>query len=173
MNITPIENDRYENELYKLKTTKQIILNSNYATKTALVSGKNTLFRFDIRSLQIDKYAMLRVESCLATGTTGSSIYTFRTTNLLYNNRCYFSSDNIGYPIILSTYFGTNQMYQRNLGGLILQPQNINYIEMVVSDSLSDVNAGITSDINFILTLYVDLLEPVLVDVKASHMIKK
>lgn len=174
MNLVPIENDRYESSLYKIKTNKQVILNSNYATKTALSGGKNTLFRFNIRNIQIEKYGLLKVDSCVMTGTVGTSIYTFRTMNLLYNNRCYFSSDNIGYPVILVGYFGTNNMiYKNNGGGLILLSQNVDYIDIIVSDSISDLNAGITNDINFILTLNLDVLEEYKTDVLAPIPIKK
>jgi len=173
VNLTPIENDRGESTLYKVKTHKQIILNSSNAIKTTNADSKNSIFRFNIRNIQIDKVGLIRVEGVMASGTTGSSIYQFRTMNLLYNNRSYHSSDNIGYPIILSTYFGTNQMYYRNLSGLQLLSQNIDYIDIIVSDDITNFNAGIDTSISFILTLYMEILEPYKIDELRSIPIKK
>lgn len=173
MNLTPIENENGDSSLYKVKVNKQIILNSSNATKTTTAGGKNSIFRFNIRNIQIDKYALLRVEGVMASGTTGTSIYQFRTMNLLYNNRSYHSSDNIGYPCILSTYFGTNQMYYRNLSGLYLLNQNIDYIDIIVSDDITNFNAGIDTSINFILTLYLEILEPYKINELAPIPIKK
>jgi hypothetical protein len=157
MDLLDFTDDRYNSKLYKLKTSKMIILNSNYATKIALVNGKNTEFRFNIRNIQIDDYAELKLEGIYATGTLGTSIYTFKSTNLLYNNRSYFNSDNSGYPTIATSYFGTNNMYYKNIGGLMLMPQNIDNITLIITDSLSDINAGITNDINFSIILYLDI----------------
>lgn len=173
MNLLSFDNDRGQSELWKLKTNKQIVLNSSYATKITNSAGKNSIFRFNIRNILIDKMALLRVEGIQASGTTGSSIYQFRTTNLLYNNRSYHSSDNIGYPVILSTYFGTNNMYYRNLFGLQLLNQNIDYIELIVSDDITNMNAGIATDINFIMTLYLEILEPYKINELAPIPIKK
>lgn len=173
MNLTPIENDIGDSELWKVKTNKQIILNSTYAVKTTNESGKNSIFRFNIRNILIDKQALLRVEGVMASGNTGSSIYQFRTMNLLYNNRSYVSSDNIGYPVILSTYFGTNQMYYKNLSGLNLLSQNINYIDIIISDDITNLNAGIDTSINFILTLFLEILEPYKIDELSPIPIKK
>lgn len=173
MNITPIDEGDGKSSLYKIKTNKKIILNSSNAVKSTNVAGKNSIFRFNIRNILIDKYGLLRVEGCMASGTTGSSIYTFRTMNLLYNNRSYHSSDNIGYPCIFATYFGTNQMYYRNLTGLCLLNQNIDYIDIIVSDSITDFNAGIDTSINFILILYLEILEPYKINELGPIPIKK
>jgi hypothetical protein len=165
MNLLLQTDDRYTSQLYKLRTTKTIILNSAFATKSTLSSGKNTIFRFDLRNLQIDDYSILKLASVYATGSVGSLIYTFKSMNLQYNNRCYFSTDNNGYPTIATASFVSTNYYQDNISGIILQPQNIDNITLIVSDSLSDISNGIDSDIDFVLTLSLEIYEPTETDV--------
>jgi hypothetical protein len=165
MNLTPFENDRYNNQLFKLRTTKTIILNSAFSVKTSLPSTNNSLFRFNLRNLQIDDYSILKQSSVYASGSVGSNIYTFKTTNLLYNNRSYHNTDNSGFPTIATVSFVSTNYYQDNTSGLILQPQNIDFIEILATDSLSNISNGIASDIDFILTLSLEIFTPVETDV--------
>lgn len=113
----------------------------------------------NIMPISLNEYTALKVISIAHDTTThntdhGDNIVTFRLKDVIYNTDLYRSTDNSAYPILHSMPFDTENPYNSlSLGGLYLTPQTINRISIVVSDSMTNANNGISANMKFIIGL--------------------
>lgn len=126
-------------------------------TKTT-ISGKNYEFSWNISPILLNEYSVCKPFSIAhdATAITDHSdnILTFRLKDIIINPELYRSTDNSGYPIIHAMPFDTeSQYYDSSLGGLYLVPQTINRISLIVSDSTTNAQNGVSSSIQFVIGL--------------------
>ena len=146
---------------YKIKDKKTIFLNTemNCNKLQSADTLRNLEFSWDIPStIKIDDLAHLRVALFAVQKTsTVDSVITLRIKNIDYNTRQYWSSGYNSSPIIFSGLINSTTSYWN--GGNIqitLIPQMIQNITITVSDDLSNSNAGVLTDVEFMLALEID-----------------
>jgi hypothetical protein len=143
------------------KPLENIILYLNSETNCVKnTSGsRNYEFTWQISPIILSEYSICKVISVAHDAVTHSTdhadnIITFRLKDIIYNPENYRSTDNSGYPIIHSMPFDSeSQYYNADLGGLYLVPQTINRISIIPTDSTTNANNGVNSNIQFIIGL--------------------
>ena len=130
-------------------------LNCNKTTNSA--GTKNLIYSFDIPAISISNNSKLSVISLLHNHTAGggSKINAIiKIKDIQFNSSYYYGNDGSPYPTILT--FDTEKPSIYNGGKLILTKQSINLISLVASDTLSDINAGITTSVDFSMILQIE-----------------
>jgi hypothetical protein len=136
-------------------TKKIIYLNTAINCDKIENGSKNLEFRFDIPGMEVRQGAKMKVINICHVGTHTGSVYIFKIRDTLINNSYYFGNDG-SYPTLIACNIANN-VPNFNLGSeLTLNKQSINFINLVVSDSLSDMSSGITNALNFIIVLEIE-----------------
>ena len=123
--------------LYKRKSYKKIILNTEYAIA---VQGKatsgtgNSEFTFSkFNTITIKEPSYLKVDAITADIST-NAVWTFKLDSISFNQNCYYNSDTNGTPTILTRCFnGKSSMMLDNIA-LELPPQDISEFKLVILD---------------------------------------
>lgn len=118
-------------------------------------------FSWNIPDIVINDLGRISAISLVASGFATTTPYTFRIGGLQIDSRNSFFSD-YGDPI-LSMVQNTNISNNDGLGGesvINLNSQTIRQIQISVSDSLTTLNNGINSSINFVIALKVEEYDP-------------
>jgi hypothetical protein len=142
------------------KPLENIILYLNTATNCVINNsgGKNYEFSWHISPIILNEYSVVKVFSiahdAVNASDHGDNIITIRLKDIMINPELYRSTDNSGYPILHSMPFETeSQYYDPSIGGLYLTPQTINRLSLVISDSTTNANAGVSENIKFVIGL--------------------
>jgi hypothetical protein len=130
-------------------TIKTFTLNTNSGLKKKYISVPGTSTTnimlecsFDIPNFSVENGAKLRITNISHEGGVHQCLIYVR--DISFNSSLYYTSDG-SYPLLFSGNLGDNQpqIYLKNT--LTLNKQSINYINFVFSDSLTNINAGITN----------------------------
>lgn len=143
--------------IYKPMFKKVIYLNTEVGCTKIATGGKNLSYTWYLNSIKIDDIADLKLSNFVSQGTgDGNNILMFRIENLNFNSRNYFSSDNISAPLILTTSLAKTPNYELDLITLTLEPQIINCIKIIPSDTLDNSFAGVADTLKFIFCLVIE-----------------
>lgn len=123
--------------LYKKKSYKKIILNTEDAIKTvgsATAGTGNSEFTFmNFNTITIKEPSYLKIDAVSADITT-DAIWNFKLDSISYNQNNYYNSDSNGTPTILTRCFnGKSSMMLDNIA-LELPPQDINDFKLIILD---------------------------------------
>jgi len=141
-----------------------IVLTGGGSTTAAVITPsflKTYNYNWGIPDVVINDLGRISAINLVATGFSTSTPYTFRIKELQTDSRNSFYSD-YGDPII-SMVRNTNIANNDALGGesvIVLSSQTIRQIQLTVSDSLTTLNNGISSSINFIIALKIEEFDP-------------
>jgi hypothetical protein len=136
-------------------TKKIIYLNTAINCDKIANESKNLEYRFDVPGMEVRQGAKMKVINICHVGTHTGAIYIFKIKDTLINNSYYYGNDG-SYPSLIVCNIANN-VPNFNLGSeLTLNKQSINFINLVVSDSLSDMSSGITNALNFIIVLEIE-----------------
>lgn len=130
---------------------------SNNCTKLTNASSKNTTFIFDTPPININKNTKLSVVGFIhkdSSGTKTKFTPTIKIKDISYNNETYWGNDFSPNPTIL--IYDTDYPSYFFSPTIMLNKQNINFITLVGTDSLSDINAGINTNIDFSIILQLE-----------------
>lgn len=136
-----------------------LYLNTEVNCEKKVINGKNVEFRFNnISPIVLNEYCVMKLVSIAhdATnhGTTHSdNVIQFRlSNNIQYNPDLYRSNDN-GLPILFAMNWVDNEpaFWNSELGGIHLNPQTINNITLICSDSLTNTYNGVDSSLMFLI----------------------
>jgi len=145
-----------------LKPLENIVLYLNSETNCTKTSDTTRNYEFswnNIMPISLQEYSICKIVSIAHDANVhstdhGDNIITFRLKDVIYNTELYRSTDNSGYPILHAMPFDTETPYNDlSLGGLYLTPQTINRISIVVSDSMTNANNGISANVKFLIGL--------------------
>jgi hypothetical protein len=128
-------------------------INCNKTTNSG--GTKNLIYSFDLPPTEIKNNSKLRVVSIIHTHAGGGSKLNvvFKIRDIQFNNNNYWGNDGF-YPTILT--LDTEKPSYYNGSELVLGKQTINFINLVVSDSLSDLNSGVDIAVNFSIILEIE-----------------
>ena len=116
----------------------------------------------------INEVAELQVASIATTGTTSTTVYTFRVDNMATNSVANQASDG-GTPILFAcTLNNVNSCFREDFG-IQLMPQSINSITITVSNDITNMNAGMLSTIKFVLCICIDEHTPVIEEISQPY----
>jgi hypothetical protein len=105
--------------------------------------------------MEVRQGAKMKVINICHVGTHTENVYIFKIRDTLINNSYYYGNDG-SYPTLIACNIANN-VPNFNLGSeLTLNKQSINFINLVVSDSISDMSSGITNALNFIIVLEIE-----------------
>ena len=141
-----------------VKEITNIFINSSVAVNAGnTISSGGRLFSIymDVPPIIIRNKANLKVANICHSGTGhGDSIIIFKVEGIMTDNNKYLSNDG-GIPTIIATTFNnTRNLYEEN--DIPLIRQTINTIRLIISDSLTNPNAGIPNTINFCISLKIE-----------------
>jgi hypothetical protein len=141
-----------------------LYLNTEVNCTKREIAGKNVEFSFNISPLVLNEYCVMKLVS-IAHDTSGSShntlhgnnVIQFRlSNNIQYNPELYRSNDN-SLPIMFAMNWVDNEpaFWDSSLGGVHLNPQTINNITFIVSDSLTNTYGGVNNGLKFLIGLVI------------------
>lgn len=143
-----------------VKEITNIFINSRIAVNNSNViaaNGRIYSIYMDVPPIIIRNRANLKVANICHSGSgTGQDkvIYIFKLDGIMTDNNKYLSNDG-GIPTILATTLDSSRnLYEEN--DIPLIRQTINTIRLIISDSLTNVNAGIPDTINFCISLKIE-----------------
>ena len=143
-----------------VKEITNIFINSKIAVDSGnAITGGSRIYAIymDVPPIIIKNKANLKVANIChsdTSGTTGNNIFIFKLDGIMTDNNKYLSNDG-GYPTIIATTFNnTRNLYEEN--DIPLIRQTINTIRLIISDSLTNVNAGVANTINFCISLKIE-----------------
>ena len=141
-----------------VKEITNIFINSLVAVNAGnTISSGGRLFSIymDVPPIIIKNKANLKVANICHSGTGhGDSIIIFKVEGIMTDNNKYLSNDG-GIPTIIATTFNnTRNLYEEN--DIPLIRQTINTIRLIISDSLTNPNAGIPNTLNFCISLKIE-----------------
>ena len=141
-----------------VKEITNIFINSSVAVNAVnTISSGGRLFSIymDVPPIIIRNKANLKVANICHSGTGhGDSIIIFKVEGIMTDNNKYLSNDG-GIPTIIATTFNnTRNLYEEN--DIPLIRQTINTIRLIISDSLTNPNAGIPNTLNFCISLKIE-----------------
>ena len=125
-------------------------------------------FSWNIPDIVLNDLGKLSLINLVSTNFTASTPYSVRVKNLLYDSRdTYFSDYN--YPI-LGIVQGTNVCSGQGSVSkadysISLPSQIINKLSIGIDDSITTINSGLLSTINFVLVLLLEEYDPVLTEI--------
>ena len=142
------------------KQITNIFINSKMAVNNGnATTGSSRLYSvyMDVPPIIIRNRANLKVANICHSGSgTGQdkTIYIFKLEGIMTDNNKYLSNDG-GYPTIIATTLDSSRnLYEEN--DIPLIRQTINTIRLIISDSLTNVNAGVANTINFCISLKIE-----------------
>ena len=142
------------------KQITNIFINSKIAVNNGnATTGASRLYSvyMDVPPIIIRNRANLKVANICHSGSgTGQdkTIYIFKLEGIMTDNNKYLSNDG-GYPTIIATTLDSSRnLYEEN--DIPLIRQTINTIRLIISDSLTNPNAGIPDTINFCISLKIE-----------------
>lgn len=139
------------------KQITNIFINSAIVSSDDKVekSGRIYSYRIDTPPIIIKNKANLKVANICHSGTGHeNNIIIFKTEGIMSDNNYYISNDG-AIPIVIATTFNnTRNLYEEN--DIPLIKQTINSIKLIVSDSLTNPNAGIANTLNFCISLKIE-----------------
>ena len=142
------------------KPVENVILYLNTEVNCSRTSNLARFYEFSwqISPIILNEFSVCKVISIAHDAANasdhGDNIITIRLKDVLYNQELYRSADNSGYPILHAMPFDTEaQYYDASLGGLYLVPQTINKLSMIISDSVTVPQNGISENIKFVIGL--------------------
>lgn len=124
--------------------------------KTTTSGGKNLIYSFDIPPTDIKKNSKLKVMSIIHTHSVGAGSklnIILKIKDIQYNNESYIGNDGY-FPTIIT--LDTEKPSYYNGVELTLNKQNINFINLIGSDVIGDLNSGIDASVNFCITLQIE-----------------
>jgi hypothetical protein len=124
--------------------------------KTTTTGGKNLIYSFDIPPTNINKNSKLKVMSIIHTHTAGGGSklnIILKIRDIQYNNESYLGNDGF-FPTIIT--LDTEKPSYYNGVELTLNKQNINFINLIGTDDITNLNGGIDSTINFCIILQIE-----------------
>lgn len=135
-----------------------LYLNTEVNCTKKVVNSKNVEFSFNISPIVLNEYSVMKLISIAHDASNhgtnhGNNIIQFRlSNNIQYNPDLYRSNDN-GLPILFAMNWVDNEpaFWDSQLGGIYLNPQTINNITFVCSDSLSNTYNGIDTTLQFLI----------------------
>jgi hypothetical protein len=141
-----------------VKEITNIFINSKIAVDSGnAITGGSRIYALymDVPPIIIKNKANLKVANICHSGTGhGDSIIIFKLDGIMTDNNKYLSNDG-GYPTIIATTFNnTRNLYEEN--DIPLIRQTINTIRLIISDSLTNVNAGVANTLNFCISLKIE-----------------
>ena len=152
---------------YKQSIKKVLYLHSNKAT-TKTDTNRTYSYTWNIQEIMINEVAELQVASIATTGTTSTTVYTFRVDNLATNSLANQASDG-GTPILFASTLNNSNTFFRDDFGIQLLPQSINSITITVSDDITNMNAGILKTIAFVLCICIDEHTPIIEEISQPY----
>jgi hypothetical protein len=139
-------------EITNIFINSRIAINNNNAS-----TGNSRLYSItmDTPPIIIKKKANLKIANICHSGAGHQdNIIIFKLEGIMTDNMKYIGNDG-GIPTILATTFNnTRNLYEEN--DIPLIKQTINAIRLVVSDSLTDINAGVADTLNFCISLKIE-----------------
>lgn len=141
-----------------VKEITNIFINSKIAVNSGnAITGNSRIYAIymDVPPIIIRNRANLKVANICHSGSGhGESIIIFKINGIMTDNNKYLSNDG-GFPTIIATTFNnTRNLYEEN--DIPLIRQTINSIRLIISDSLTDTNAGIPETLNFCISLKIE-----------------
>ena len=141
-----------------VKEITNIFINSKIAVNNGnATTGNNRIYSvyMDVPPIIIRNRANLKVANICHSGSGhGDSIIIFKLDGIMTDNNKYISNDG-GIPTIIATTFNnTRNLYEEN--DIPLIRQTINTIRLIISDSLTNPNAGIADTLNFCISLKIE-----------------
>jgi hypothetical protein len=141
-----------------VKEITNIFINSKLAVNNGNANtGNSRIYSIymDVPPIIIRKKANLKVANICHSGTGhADKIIIFKLDGIMTDNNKYISNDG-GIPTIIATTFNnTRNLYEEN--DIPLIRQTINGIRLVITDDLTNVNAGIVDTINFCISLKIE-----------------
>ena len=140
------------------KEITNIFINSKIAVNNGnAITGNSRIYSLymDVPPIIIRNRANLKVANICHSGTGhGDNIIIFKLDGIMTDNNKYLSNDG-GIPTILATTFNnTRNLYEEN--DIPLIRQTINTIRLIISDNLTNINAGIANTLNFCISLKIE-----------------
>ena len=140
------------------KQITNIFINSKIAVNNGnATTGASRLYSvyMDVPPIIIRNRANLKVANICHSGPGhGDSIIIFKLDGIMTDNNRYLSNDG-GMPTIIATTFNnTRNLYEEN--DIPLIRQTINTIRLIISDSLTNPNAGVADTLNFCISLKIE-----------------
>jgi hypothetical protein len=141
-----------------VKEITNIFINSKFAVNNGNANtGNSRIYSIymDVPPIIIRKKANLKVANICHSGSGhADNIIIFKLDGIMTDNNKYISNDG-GIPTIIATTFNnTRNLYEEN--DIPLIKQTINTIRLVITDDLTNVNAGIADNINFCISLKIE-----------------
>ena len=141
-----------------VKEITNIYINSKIAVDSGnAITGGSRIYAIymDVPPIIIKNKANLKVANICHSGTGhGDNIIIFKLDGIMTDNNKYLSNDG-GYPTIIATTFNnTRNLYEEN--DIPLIRQTINTIRLIISDSLTNINAGVANTLNFCISLKIE-----------------
>jgi hypothetical protein len=141
-----------------VKEITNIFINSKFAVNNGNANtGNSRIYSIymDVPPIIIRKKANLKVANICHSGSGhADKIIIFKLDGIMTDNNKYISNDG-GIPTIIATTFNnTRNLYEEN--DIPLIKQTINTIRLVITDDLTNVNAGIVDTINFCISLKIE-----------------
>lgn len=136
------------------KEITNIFINSAKAEK--ITDGtRNYSFTFETQPIMITNKAVLKVANiCHSGGGHNDNIITFKIDGVMVDFNRYIANDG-GIPTIIATTFNNTRNYTEE-NDIPLVRQTINSIRLIVSDSLTNQNAGVLTSLNFCISLKIE-----------------
>jgi len=141
-----------------VKEITNIFINSKIAVNSGnAITGNSRIYSIymDVPPIIVKNRANLKVANICHSGTGhGDNIIIFKLDGIMTDNNKYLSNDG-GIPTIIATTLNnTRNLYEEN--DIPLIRQTINTIRLVISDSLTNTNAGIADTLNFCISLKIE-----------------
>jgi len=138
-------------------TKKIITLNTANNCDYKKNGSKNIEFIFDVPGMEVNQGAKIRVINVCHQGaqTNNKTTYIFKLKDIMINYSYYYGNDG-SYPTIFSANLADN-VPNFNLGSqLTLNKQSINFINLQVTDDMTNINSGIIDTVYFIIVLEIE-----------------
>jgi len=135
-----------------------LYLNTEVNCTKRVINSKNVEFSFNLSPIVLNEYCVMKLISIAhdsnSHGTNhGDNIIQFRLGNTIqYNPDLYRSNDNSA-PILFAMNWVDNEpaYWDGQLGGIHINPQTINNITLICSDSMTNSFAGIDASLQFMI----------------------
>lgn len=141
---TAINCEKKDNGVYDYVNSQKVIITAPTI---------NYIYSFDIPAIEVSSGAKLRIVNFCHD--SSSSFIMIKIKDILYNSNYYYVNDGT-FPTLIAYNFSNNAPNCYLNTELTLNKQSINFINLQVSNSISDINAGIPVAANFIITLEIE-----------------
>lgn len=135
-----------------------LYLNTEVNCTKRVINSKNVEFSFNLSPIVLNEYCVMKLISIAHDSTNhgtnhGDNIIQFRLGNTIqYNPDLYRSNDNT-LPILFAMNWVDNEpaYWDGQLAGVHINPQTINNITLICSDSLTNSYGGIDASLQFMI----------------------